>query len=190
MSQPPILIPPDFTKPFIVVTDASDYAISGSLLQLKDGKEHPIRYWSQTLQPAERNYSVTDKEAMAVVHSLKQFRVYLLGSKTTIFTDHQALKQVLTDPQPTGRRTRWIATLLEYDFDIRHRPGNKNLLADSLSRDPSLRAVYIDMTRDPDADDLLVDIKKYLEGDGSLIAYAPRRARKIMKLATKMHVKD
>src|SRR5271163_797515 len=176
MSQPPILIPPDFTKPFIVVTNASDYAVSGSLLQLKNGKEHPIRYWSQTLQPAERNYSVTDKEAMAVVHSLKQFRVYLLGSKTTIFTDHQALKQVLTDPQPTGRRTRWIATLLEYEFDIKHQPGSKNLLADSSSRDPSLHAVMVDMTIDPDANDLLVDVKKYLTSTGTLQVYIPRCA--------------
>jgi hypothetical protein len=190
MSTPPVLIPPDYTKPFLVVTDASDYAISAALMQVHEGHEHPIRYWSRTLAPAERNYSTTDKEALAVVGSFKQFRVYLLGSKTTVFTDHQALKQVLTDAQPTGRRARWVATLLEYDFDIRHRPGTKNLLADSLSRDPSLRAVYIDMTQDPDNDDLLVDVKKYLEGPGSLITYAPRRAKKIMKHATKMYLKD
>jgi hypothetical protein len=190
MTTPPVLIPPDFRKPFLVVTDASDYAISAALIQLVGTKEHPVRYYSRTLQPAERNYSTTDREALAVVSAFKQFRVYLLGSKTTLFTDHQALKQVLTDAQPTGRRARWIAALQEFDYDIRHRPGAKNQLADTLSRDPSLRSVTIDLTKDPDADDILVDTKKYLEGDGTLRAIAPGRARTLMKLATKMFTKD
>jgi hypothetical protein len=189
-TTPPVLIPPEFGKPFIVLTDASNYAISGALMQLKDAKEHPIRYWSRTLQPAERNYSTTDKEALAVVESFKQFRVYLLGTKVHLFTDHHALKQVLVDPEPTGRRARWVAALIEYDFEIRHRPGSKNLLADSLSRDPALRAVFIDMTQDPDADDLLVDVKKYLQGDGTLISLPLGRSRKIMKLAVKMTIKN
>jgi hypothetical protein len=190
MTNPPVLKPPDFTKPFLVVTDASDYAIGGALMQIHDNKEHPIRYWSRTLQPAERNYSTTDKEALAVVQCFKQFRCYLLGAKVILFTDHQALKYVLTAPRPTGRIARWITTLLEYDYEIRHRPGNKNLLADSLSRDPSLRAVIVDLTQDPDIDDLLFDVKKYHEGKGELTHTPLKRARKITRLATTTYMKN
>ena len=190
MQEPPILIPPDFSKPFLVVTDASDFAIGGAILQVSNGKEHPIRYWSRTLQPAERNYHTTEKEALAVVQCLKQFRNYILGSKTILFTDHQALKQVLTNPRPMGRIARWVSTIQEYDFEIRHRPGAKNQLADSLSRDPGLRAVWIDVSKDPDADDILIDIKKYLEGDGQIAHVPMGRTRKILKLAARMFLRE
>jgi hypothetical protein len=190
MQSPPVLLPPDFSKPFLVVTDASDFAIGGAILQIKEGKEHPIRYWSRTLQPAERNYHTTEKEALAVVQCLKQFRSYILGTKTILFTDHQALKQVLTAPRPMGRIARWVAHIQEYDFEIRHRPGTKNKLADSLSRDPSLRAVWIDLMKDPDADDILVDVKKYLEGDGQLKSLPMGRMKGIIKLAIRMFIKQ
>jgi hypothetical protein len=190
MTNPPVLKPPDFSKPFLVITDASDYAIGGALMQIHNNKEYPIRYWSRTLQPAERNYSTTDKEALAVVQCFKQFRCYLLGAKVILFTDHQALKYVLTAQRPTGRIARWITTLLEYDYEIRHRPGSKNLLADSLSRDPSLRAVIVDLTQDPDIDDILFDVKKYHEGKGELKHIPLKRARRILHIATTTYLKD
>src|SRR5277367_1353131 len=189
-TTPPVLKPPEFGRPFLVVTDASNYAIGSALIQIHDGKEYPVRYWSRTLNPAERNYSTTDKEALAVVESFKQYRVYVLGTKVILYTDHQALKQVLTDPEPIGRRARWISTLMEYDYEVRHRPGHRNQLADSLLRDPGLRAVFIGMTQDPDADDLLIDVKKYLQGTGELIALPIGRSRKILKLAIKMYIKN
>jgi hypothetical protein len=95
-----------------------------------------------------------------------QFGTYILGSKTVVFTDHQALKQVLTAPKPSGRVARWAAALMEYDFDIGHRPGAKNCLTDSLSRDPTLRSATMEIG-DRDIDDLLVDVKKYLCGPDS-----------------------
>jgi hypothetical protein len=189
MASAPVLRPPDFTKPFLVVTDACDFAIGGALMQVHNGREHPIRYWSRTLQPAERNYHTTEKEALAVVQCMKQFRAYVLGSKTTVFTDHQALKQVLTAPRPSGRVARWAAALMEYDFDIRHRPGTKNCLADSLSRDPALRSVTVEIG-ERDIDDLLVDVKKYLCGHGELVTQPTGWSRKILKIASKTYVKN
>ena len=189
MSSTPVLKPADFKKPFFIVTDASDFAIGGALLQIHDGREHPIRYWSRTLQPAERNYHTTEKEALAVVQCMKQFRTYILGSKTVVYTDHQALKQVLTAPKPSGRVARWAAALMEYSFDIRHRPGAKNVLADSLSRDPALRKVTVEIG-DRDIDDLLVDVKKYLCGHGELVTQPTGWSRRILKLAPKTYVKN
>jgi RNase H-like domain found in reverse transcriptase/Reverse transcriptase (RNA-dependent DNA polymerase)/Integrase zinc binding domain/gag-polyprotein putative aspartyl protease len=189
MANTPVLRPPDFRKPFMIVTDASDFAIGGALMQMHEGREHPVRYWSRTLQPAERNYHTTEKEALAVVQCMKQFRMYVLGSKTVVYTDHQALKQVLTMPKPSGRVARWAAALMEYDFDIRHRPGTKNVLADSLSRDPALRSVTVEVG-DRDIDDLLVDVKKYLCGQGELIAQPTGWSRRILKLAGKTYVKN
>ena len=189
MAITPVLRPPDFRKPFLVVTDASDFAIGGALMQIHEGREHPVRYWSRTLQPAERNYHTTEKEALAVVQCMKQFRTYILGSKTTVFTDHQALKQVLTAPKPSGRVARWAATLMEYDFDIRHRPGTKNALADSLSRDPALRSVTV-LIGDRDIDDLLVDVKKYHCGHGELVTQPTGWSRRILKITQKTFVKE
>jgi hypothetical protein len=96
---------------------------------------------------------------------------------------------VLTAQRPTRRVAWWIITLLEYDYEIRHWPRNKNLLADSLSRDPSLRAVIVDLSQTPDIDDLLMDVKKYHEGKGELKHIPLKRARKITRLATMTYLK-
>jgi transposase InsO family protein len=191
MTEAPILHAPDFEKPFVVVTDASAYAIGGALMQEHDGKEYPVRYWSRTLQPAERNYSVTEKEALGVVQSLRHFRVYILGRRTTIYTDHQALRQVLTETEPTGRRARWVAALQEYQLEIRYRPGNKNLLADSLSRNPALREVKALEAEEPAAaDGLLLDVWKYLKQGGELTNEDAAQNRRVLRMAARMMIEN
>ena len=130
--------------PYILVTDASDYGIGGALLQLVDGKEKPVMYWSRSLNSAERNYSTTDKEALAVVSCLKKFRHYLWGLKFEIHTDHQALVHIFNNPDPRGRLARWVLTLREFDFIVKYRKGAENALADGLSRNESLRVVQRD----------------------------------------------
>ena len=136
-----VLAAPDFDRPFIVTTDASGYAIGAALAQEFEGTERPVRFWSRTLQPAERNYATTDREALAVVCALKQFRVYLLSQRFVIYTDHQALRQVLNEEQPTGRRARWCATLMEFNYEIRYKKGKDNAVADALSRDENLKVM-------------------------------------------------
>ncbi|KAL3693228.1 hypothetical protein R1sor_006879 [Riccia sorocarpa] len=92
---------------------------------------------------AERNYSTTEREGLAVVFSLKKFRHYLLGGKFTIVTDHKALKYIFTQLNVEGRMVRWKILMSEYDFTICDRPCKKHANADLLSR------AYEDMGDEP-----------------------------------------
>ena len=103
----PVLSYPDFDKPFIIYTDASGIGLGAVLSQIKeDGKEHVIAYASRSLNPAEKNYSVTDQECLAVVWAIKHFQHYLGLRPFTIITDHSALKWLKTSKMPKGRRAR------------------------------------------------------------------------------------
>jgi hypothetical protein len=99
MITSPVLMLPDHEKPFTLITDASDYAM-GTILEQKDalGQSHPIAYFSKSLQPAERNYEIHDKELLAIIHALKHFRHYIQGSphQTKILSDHVNLKYFTT----------------------------------------------------------------------------------------------
>ncbi|KAG6546714.1 hypothetical protein Mapa_011903 [Marchantia paleacea] len=122
----PILAKPNWGKPFILYTDASNIAIGCTLSQLdEDSHDHPIAYASRQMVQAERNYSVTEREALAVIFSLKKFRHYLLGGKFTIVTDHKALKYIFNKPNAEGRIARWKLLLAEFDYIIEDRPGKK-----------------------------------------------------------------
>jgi hypothetical protein len=92
----PILAMPDFKQPFILDTDASNFAIGAVPSQCINGKERPIAYASQTLTKAERQYCVTRKELLAVVHFCKYFKHYLYGKRFTVSTDHGSLRWLLT----------------------------------------------------------------------------------------------
>ena len=128
---------PNFSKPFIVDTDASDVGIGAVLSQLNTANvEQPVCYFSRSLSKPERKYAVTRKEMLALVDSLRHFRCYLLGKKFTVRTDHSALQWLRTFKEPVGQVARWIERLAEYDFDILHRPGIKHGNADALSRYP------------------------------------------------------
>lgn len=126
----PILRYPDFKKKFELVTDASDFAI-GAVLQ-QDG--HPICFSSRTLNSHECNYSITEKELLAIVWSTKYFRPYLYGTKFSIKTDHQPLIWLNSLKEPSAKLQRWKIKLNEYDFDIKHIKGKENKVADFLSR--------------------------------------------------------
>ena len=128
---------PDFTKPFIVDCDASDFGIGGVLSQVvRPGVEQPVSYFSRTLSKPERKYAVTRKEMLALVESLRHFRCYILGRKFKVRTDHSALQWLKTFKEPVGQVARWIERLAEYDYDIEHRPGRLHANADALSRYP------------------------------------------------------
>jgi len=119
--------------------DASGYAVGAVLLQRKkDGKKHPIGYYSATLNEAQRNYDIYDLELLAIVMALKNWRPLLVGSphKIIIYSDHLNL-QYWRLPQRISRRVaREVLELSEYDFEIRHLPGRLNGQADVLSRRP------------------------------------------------------
>ena len=134
LTTAPIMQPPDWSMPFELMCDSSDYAIGAVFGQRKDKKPYVIYYASRTLNSAQINYSTTEKELLAVVFALDKFRSYLIGSKIIIFTDHSALKYLLCKKDAKPRLIRWILLLQEFDLEIRDKKGVENVVADHLSR--------------------------------------------------------
>ena len=131
----PVLRNPDFSKPFILQTDASDRGV-GAVLSQRDenGEEHPLGYFSRKLLPREERYSTVEKECLAIKLGTQAFRVYLLGRDFTIQTDHRSLEWLDRLKENNARLTRWSLALQSYTFVVEHRPGAKNGNADALSR--------------------------------------------------------
>ena len=130
----PVLQHPDFTKPFVLTTDASNVAISGILSQGPIGNDLPIAYASRTLNPAETNYSTIERELLAIVWATKYFRPYLYGTRFKIVTDHKPLQWLFSVKEPNSKLIRWRLKLQEYDYEIVYKKGKQNSNADCLSR--------------------------------------------------------
>jgi RNase H-like domain found in reverse transcriptase/Integrase zinc binding domain/Integrase core domain len=136
-------VTPNYEKPFTVHADASDYGIGGVLSQEQpEGGEKPCAFFSVKLSPAERKYTTTEKECLAVLLSVENFRPYIDGTKFTVVTDHSALLWLLkmkTPPSP--RLSRWILRLQGFDFDVVHRKGKEHVVPDALSRTPEVNVI-------------------------------------------------
>src|SRR5699024_8084703 len=125
---------PDFSKPFILTTDASDYALGAVLSQGNVPSDKPIAYASRTLNESECRYSTIEKELLAIVWACKYFRPYLFGRKFKIYTDHRPLVWLFSLKEPNSKLVRWRLKLEEYDYEIIYKKGKQNSNADSLSR--------------------------------------------------------
>lgn len=134
LSSSDILIYPDYNKPFILTTDASDFAIGAVLSQGEIGRDKPIHFASRTLAKSEEGYSVPEKEMLAIYWALQTFRNYLYGAKFKVLTDHQPLTFSLSARNTNAKLKRWKAYLEEHDYTIEYRPGKSNVVADALSR--------------------------------------------------------
>ena len=97
--------------------DVGDYVVGAVLGQTKDKKHHAIAYASKTLTGAQLNYATIEKELLAVVFAIDKFRSYLVGTKVIVYTDHAALKYLLTKKDAKPRLIRWILLLQEFDFE-------------------------------------------------------------------------
>ncbi|CAB0031905.1 unnamed protein product [Trichogramma brassicae] len=135
LTSAPILIFPDFSKPFILTTDASDLAI-GAVLSQEEGFEHPIGYLSRVLNKAEVNYSTTEKECLAALYAMYQYRPYLLGRPFTLVADHEPLNWMHNRKDPGQRLMRWMFKFTGYQYTFKYKPGKENVVADCLSRNP------------------------------------------------------
>ncbi|XP_020296374.1 uncharacterized protein LOC109861229 [Pseudomyrmex gracilis] len=133
----PLLASPDFAKEFIVTNDASGYVVGAVLSESAVGQDRPVAYASRVLNKAERNYSTTQKELLAIVWAVKHFRPYLYETKFKIITDHKALVWLFNVKDPGSRLVRRRLKLEEYDYEIMHKKEKANTNADALSRAPA-----------------------------------------------------
>jgi hypothetical protein len=136
LASAPVLVTPDNSKPYVLHTDASGYAVGASLSQMTDRGLQPVAFMSKKMNAAQRNYSVHEWELLAVMEALKAWRCYLYGSATPIdiHTDHHSLQWINTQPNLSARQCRWVEQLQDYSFKIQHLSGDKNVVADALSR--------------------------------------------------------
>ena len=143
-----VLAFPNFKKQFQVTTDASGIGLGAVLSQIQDnGEERPIAFASRVLSKAEKRYSTTERELLAIVYALEIFRPYLFGQKFLLITDHEPLTYIKTVKHPSDRLVRWICKLSEFDFDVRYKPGSELARVDAFSRSP-VNIAAIDSTDD------------------------------------------
>jgi hypothetical protein len=132
----PVLTIPVNNAPYCLEADSSDYASGAILSQKIDDKWHPVAYMSKALNETERNYEIYDKEMLAIMTALSEWRQYLMGASEDfeIWTDHQNL-QYFRKPQKLNRKqARWMTELAEYHYSFNNKPGKSNVKPDILLR--------------------------------------------------------
>jgi hypothetical protein len=134
----PVLAVADFDKPFFVRMDASDFAIGGVLFQ-KEGRDSERMEQPVAFAPAEQNYSIREKELLAILFALRVWRVYLLDKPFVVETEHRSLETVFTQKTISRRIDRWCNELSEYPVTFKYIPGENNEVADGISRRPNLK---------------------------------------------------
>jgi len=153
----PVLKTPDWTKLFVMHTDASGYALGVVIAQEHDDGMHPITFHLRSLLPAERNYDVHDRELAGVAFGFKCGRPLFLGAQhpVRVLTDHKNLQYFCEPQKVTGRQARWIEFLQDFDYTLEHIAGTTNTVADLLSHRKDLnKGVDSDLPRIPLPDHL------------------------------------
>lgn len=135
LSSSEVLAFPDFTKPFHLTTDASNYALGALLSQDDQEKDRPIAYISRSLNRTEENYATNEKEMLAIVWALESLRLYLYGAGCVrVYTDHQPLTFALGNRNFNAKLKRWKSRIEEYNCKLIYKPGKSKVVADALSQ--------------------------------------------------------
>ena len=134
ISSLPVLALVVADRRFSVDTYAAPSEIVVALYQENQKVERsPVRYWSRQLNPAERNYSATEKECLTLVWAVRKLRTYLLAREFDACTDHETLKWLQSIIDPSGRLMRWPLTLADFTYKIKYKKGRANVIANMLS---------------------------------------------------------
>jgi hypothetical protein len=138
LTSAPVLLNPDFSKPFVVHVDACDFAIGAVLLQDQGQGLQPVAYESKKLSETERRWIISEKEAFALVHACRVWRHYLESNLAFLVrTDNSPVSFLLSKPVLTRKQARWVEELAQFNFTVEHIKGTENF-ADALSRRPDL----------------------------------------------------
>lgn len=163
----PILMHPDLSKPFLVVSDASDYGVRASMEQVsdRDARRRPVAFFSHKLNRAERGYRVHERELISIVPALRKWRHLLYGSDFTVAckTDHRPLQHCLTQAILSPTHVRWQQYLSEYSLSVEYVQGSANRFADGLLRRSDLRLMMVGASADIDT--FLVSVKNGYQHD-------------------------
>ncbi|GJU18784.1 reverse transcriptase domain-containing protein, partial [Tanacetum coccineum] len=154
------MVSPNWSLPFKLICDASDFAVGAVLGQRGEKHFRPIHFASKTLNRAQQNYTMTEKELLDVVFAFNKFRSYLVLSKTVVFTYHSAIKYLFSKQDVKPRLIRWILLLQEFDIEIKNKKGGENVAADHLSRleKPNLKELREEEINDEFPDEFLMSI--------------------------------
>ena len=178
LQQGPVLVLPDPSLPFVVHTDASGFAVGAVLMQDQGKGLQPIAFMSKKMQDAETRYPVHEQELLAIIHALGTWRHYLMGSqfRVVVKTDHKSLQYFKTQPQLSGRQSRWKDTIDNYNFIIEYIEGKNNPVADGLSRRPDhahhSRELFSDPTSPPSSSPPSINSITSLQDDIQLASRA------------------
>jgi len=136
----PTLASPQDSEPFCIEADSSDFASRAVLSQQLPGEEkwHPVAFYSKSLSPVEWNYEIHDKEMLAIIHALEEWRHFLEGAcyPVEIWTDHKNLEYFMTAKKLNHRQAQWSLYLARFDFKLVHRPGRSMGKPNALSQRP------------------------------------------------------
>jgi hypothetical protein len=178
------LVTPNWIMEFHVHCDASNIAIGAILAQNIHGdRDSPIHYASRLLNNAEKNYSTTKREALAMIYSVGKFRHYLLANHFVFYVDHQALIYLVNRPVVSERIARWMLLLQEYDFEVAYKPGRSHVMADHLSRIESGEDPSEVQDQFPDASLFMVHVQPFEDWQAPFIEYL-NHERLLSALAT------
>ena len=167
-----ILVSPNSKLDFHVHCDASNIAIGAILAQNIHGNmDSPTHYASRLLNSAEKNYSTTKREALAMVYSIGKFRHYLLANHFVFYVDHQALIYLVNRPVVSGRIAKWMFLLQEYNSEVIYKPGRSHVMADHLSRIKSGEEPSRVQYQFPDANLFMVHVQPFEDWQAPFIEY-------------------